>query len=189
MAICCPKGVDLVSKNVALQGHAKKEKFNPKGIQDNRARHKIVPMNFLAWPAVTFCILHHYPHCEVLFRSDADIFGKACAKVRIIDTEQFNVVQGYEVDPPGQANLAIGSNAIGQEFKCLSFTLEMPFKVGSWKSGAFNFVTNFHGWANSKTLVLLSEFRFTWDTHRRRRKDPGAARQRQSDRLKCMWLA
>ena len=28
-------------------------------------------------------------------------------------------VTGYEVDPPGQANLAIGSNAVGQEFKCL----------------------------------------------------------------------
>ena len=36
---------------------------------------------------------------------------------------------GYEVDPPGQADLSIGSNAVGQQFKCLSFTLEMPFKV------------------------------------------------------------
>ena len=39
---------------------------------------------------------------------------------------------GYEVDPPGKANLAIGSNAVGQEFNCLSFTLEMPFKVSSF---------------------------------------------------------
>jgi len=31
-------------------------------------------------------------------------------------------------DPPGQANLAICSSAVGQRYKCLAFTLEMPFK-------------------------------------------------------------
>ena len=35
---------------------------------------------------------------------------------------------GYGVDPPGQANLAIASSAVGQRYKCLAFTLEMPFK-------------------------------------------------------------
>ena len=31
-------------------------------------------------------------------------------------------------DEPGQANLAICSSAVGQRYKCLAFTLEMPFK-------------------------------------------------------------
>ncbi len=35
---------------------------------------------------------------------------------------------GYGVDPPGQANLAICSSAVGQRYNCLAFTLEMPFK-------------------------------------------------------------
>lgn len=35
-------------------------------------------------------------------------------------------------DPPGQANLAICSSAVGQRYKCLAFTLEMPFKDTSY---------------------------------------------------------
>jgi len=34
----------------------------------------------------------------------------------------------YPVDKPGKANLKICSNAIGEKFKCLSLTMEMPFK-------------------------------------------------------------
>ena len=35
---------------------------------------------------------------------------------------------GYGVDPPGQANMAICSGAVGQRYNALAFTLEMPFK-------------------------------------------------------------
>lgn len=35
-------------------------------------------------------------------------------------------------DPPGQANLAICSSAVGQRYNCLAFTLEMPFKDTSY---------------------------------------------------------
>ncbi|CAL8472033.1 g11575 [Coccomyxa elongata] len=40
----------------------------------------------------------------------------------------FQMGNGYGVDPPGQANLAICSSAVGQRYNCLAFTLEMPFK-------------------------------------------------------------
>jgi len=35
---------------------------------------------------------------------------------------------GYDKDKPGEANLTIGSNQVGQRFNCLSLTVEMPFK-------------------------------------------------------------
>ncbi len=52
-------------------------------------------------------------------------------------------MQGYGIDEPGTADLSIASNAVGQKYKCLAFTLEMPFKdtedrpdaeqVGFWR--------------------------------------------------------
>ncbi|GAA4897870.1 M14 family metallopeptidase [Ferrimonas pelagia] len=41
---------------------------------------------------------------------------------------EFQTQHGYPFDAPGQANLDIGSNFIASHFKCLSMTLEMPFK-------------------------------------------------------------
>ena len=40
----------------------------------------------------------------------------------------FQVAQGYAVDKPGEANLTMGSTYVGEAFKCLALTLEMPFK-------------------------------------------------------------
>eukprot|EP00428_Durinskia_dybowskii_P061189 CAMPEP_0170384754 /NCGR_PEP_ID=MMETSP0117_2-20130122/16162_1 /TAXON_ID=400756 /ORGANISM="Durinskia baltica, Strain CSIRO CS-38" /LENGTH=367 /DNA_ID=CAMNT_0010640515 /DNA_START=149 /DNA_END=1252 /DNA_ORIENTATION=- len=40
----------------------------------------------------------------------------------------FQSKYGYDVDPPMEANLALGSNQVGERFDCLSFTFEMPFK-------------------------------------------------------------
>ncbi len=36
--------------------------------------------------------------------------------------------RGYGIDEAGTADLSIASNSIGQRYKCLAFTLEMPFK-------------------------------------------------------------
>lgn len=43
-------------------------------------------------------------------------------------TPEFQVTYGYDVDEPGTANLTVASNAVGERFNCLAFTLEMPFK-------------------------------------------------------------
>lgn len=43
-------------------------------------------------------------------------------------TPEFQDEFGYDKDEPGKANLTVGSNWVAEEFKCLSYTLEMPFK-------------------------------------------------------------
>nr|WP_136249671.1 M14-type cytosolic carboxypeptidase [Ningiella ruwaisensis] len=43
-------------------------------------------------------------------------------------TPEFQDTHGYPKDPKGEANLTIACNAVGHQFKCLSYTLEMPFK-------------------------------------------------------------
>jgi murein tripeptide amidase MpaA len=45
-----------------------------------------------------------------------------------VTTPEFQDTHGYPKDEPGQANLTVGSCWIGQEFDCLSYTIEMPFK-------------------------------------------------------------
>ncbi|PSS47035.1 M14-type cytosolic carboxypeptidase [Pseudomonas sp. BBP2017] len=43
-------------------------------------------------------------------------------------TADFQQVHGYPRSAPGQANLTLGANSVGQAYDCLSLTLEMPFK-------------------------------------------------------------
>ncbi|MCO7222990.1 M14-type cytosolic carboxypeptidase [Pleionea sp. CnH1-48] len=43
-------------------------------------------------------------------------------------TPEFQDEYGYPKDEPGKADLSIASSWVGETFKCLSLTLEMPFK-------------------------------------------------------------
>lgn len=43
-------------------------------------------------------------------------------------TPEFQTTHGYDKDEPGKANLTVASNAVCERFKCLAFTIEMPFK-------------------------------------------------------------
>jgi murein tripeptide amidase MpaA len=43
-------------------------------------------------------------------------------------TVDFQSVHGYPRSAPGQANMNLACNSVGERFKCLSLTLEMPFK-------------------------------------------------------------
>ncbi|WGV99441.1 M14-type cytosolic carboxypeptidase [Vibrio sp. YMD68] len=43
-------------------------------------------------------------------------------------TPEFQDDIGYDKDEPGKANLTVGSNWVGEQFNCLSYTVEMPFK-------------------------------------------------------------
>ena len=43
-------------------------------------------------------------------------------------TRDFQTTHGYTRDLPGQANMTLACNSVGQKFDCLSLTLEMPFK-------------------------------------------------------------
>lgn len=43
-------------------------------------------------------------------------------------TPEFQDDKGYDKDEPGKANLTVCSNWVGEQFNCLAYTVEMPFK-------------------------------------------------------------
>ena len=43
-------------------------------------------------------------------------------------TRDFQTTNGYTRDLPGEANMTLACNAVGEKYDCLSLTLEMPFK-------------------------------------------------------------
>lgn len=40
----------------------------------------------------------------------------------------FQTTHGYPIDAPGKANMTLGTTWVGEQFKCLAYTVEMPFK-------------------------------------------------------------
>ena len=57
-------------------------------------------------------------------------------------------MHGYTRDEPGQANMTLACNAVGQAYDCLSLTLEMPFKD---HDDAPNAIT---GWSGERSKAL-----------------------------------
>jgi murein tripeptide amidase MpaA len=55
---------------------------------------------------------------------------------------------GYSKDAPGKANLAIATPYIGEAFRCLSYTLEMPFKDNK------NLPDCEYGWSSARSAKL-----------------------------------
>ena len=62
----------------------------------------------------------HTPRIAALEQSFRD---HLCAQ-----TADFQQTHGYPLDPPGQANMTLACNSVGEKFDCLALTLEMPFK-------------------------------------------------------------
>lgn len=60
----------------------------------------------------------------------------------------FQIEEGYPKNDPGAANLNICSKNIGEEFKCLSQTLEMPFKQNN------NLPDPIFGWSPERSEKL-----------------------------------
>lgn len=60
----------------------------------------------------------------------------------------FQTQYGYDKDEPGKANLTVGSNWVANTFKCLSNTLEMPFKDNA------NLSDPFVGWSPERSIYL-----------------------------------
>ncbi|WP_119969190.1 M14 family metallopeptidase [Shewanella japonica] len=63
---------------------------------------------------------NYTPHMAKLQEQFLAALGMASA--------DFQTKYGYDKDEPGKANLTVGSNWVGNTFKCLANTLEMPFK-------------------------------------------------------------
>ncbi|MCU7554354.1 M14-type cytosolic carboxypeptidase [Alteromonas sp. ASW11-19] len=43
-------------------------------------------------------------------------------------TPEFQDTYGYPKDAPGEGNLTVAANAVGEKYHCLAYTVEMPFK-------------------------------------------------------------
>lgn len=76
-----------------------------------------IPYNFVAGCEGIPSYDERHKHLEDAFRT---------AYLRA--TPEFQVKHGYDLDAPGTANLTVASTAVGERFKCLAFTIEMPFK-------------------------------------------------------------
>lgn len=63
-------------------------------------------------------------------------------------TPEFQTEYGYPKDEPGQADLTIATNAVAEEFGCMSFTLEMPFKDNA------NLPDPAYGWSPQRSMQL-----------------------------------
>ena len=60
----------------------------------------------------------------------------------------FQTEHGYPKNEPGKANLNIGSKFVGEHFKCLSLTVEMPFKDNA------NLPDKNFGWSSLRSMKL-----------------------------------
>lgn len=63
-------------------------------------------------------------------------------------TPEFQVKHGYDKDEPGTANLTVATNWVAEQFKCLAYTVEMPFKDNAdLPDAAF-------GWSDIRSMKL-----------------------------------
>jgi murein tripeptide amidase MpaA len=60
----------------------------------------------------------------------------------------FQTRQGYEVPPPGQANMSMSTTQLAERFGCVSMTLEMPFKDN------FDLPDDVYGWSPERSKYL-----------------------------------
>ena len=63
-------------------------------------------------------------------------------------TPEFQTEYGYELDAPGEANLTIASTWVAEQFKCLAYTFEMPFKDNA------NIPDEQFGWSDVRSKKL-----------------------------------
>ncbi|WP_322804314.1 M14-type cytosolic carboxypeptidase [Vibrio alfacsensis] len=63
-------------------------------------------------------------------------------------TPEFQDDVGYDKDEPGKANLTVGSNWVAEQFKCLSYTIEMPFKDNN------NHPDPLYGWSPERSVLF-----------------------------------
>lgn len=68
--------------------------------------------------------------------------------ILIAITPEFQDTRGYDKDEAGKANLTVGSAWVGEEFKCLAFTVEMPFKDNDLLPDPIV------GWNDSRSSIL-----------------------------------
>jgi murein tripeptide amidase MpaA len=66
-------------------------------------------------------------------------------------TQDFQTRYGYPKAAPGQANMNLACNSVGERYKCLALTLEMPFKDND---DAPDVIT---GWSGKRSMQLARD--------------------------------
>ncbi|WP_278386005.1 M14 family metallopeptidase [Alteromonas mediterranea] len=62
------------------------------------------------------------------YNSEIEALENTFKQALLNATPEFQDEFGYDKDAPGEANLAVASNAVGEKFNCMAYTVEMPFK-------------------------------------------------------------
>ncbi|MDP9163528.1 MAG: M14-type cytosolic carboxypeptidase [Pseudomonadota bacterium] len=96
-----------------------------------------IPANFLAGfegiPSLT-------ERQSLLFKTFSDALERV--------SPDFQTRQGYEIPPPGKANLTMSTTQLAERFGCVSMTLEMPFKDN------FDLPDELYGWSPERSKFL-----------------------------------
>ena len=79
-----------------------------------------------------------------------DVFKQAFDKV----SPDFQTEKGYDLDKPGEANMTVGTNWCGHQFRTLALTLEMPFKDND------NLPDPIEGWSPARCRQLARDILF-----------------------------
>jgi murein tripeptide amidase MpaA len=66
-------------------------------------------------------------------------------------TKDFQTRYGYPLSAPGRANMNLACNSVGERYKCLSLTLEMPFKDNNDAPDALT------GWSGKRSMQLAKD--------------------------------
>ena len=61
---------------------------------------------------------------------------------------RFPARQGYEIPPPGEANMSMSTTQLAERYGCVSMTLEMPFKDN------FDLPDEVYGWSPQRSKYL-----------------------------------
>ncbi|MBF9000938.1 M14 family metallopeptidase [Vibrio nitrifigilis] len=94
-----------------------------------------LPYNFVAGSEGVPSYNEHIAELEALFK-----------QALLTITPEFQDEHGYEKNAPGTANLLIGSKWVAEQFKVLSYTIEMPFKDNN------NAPDELYGWSPERSF-------------------------------------
>jgi murein tripeptide amidase MpaA len=76
-----------------------------------------------------------------------ELFKQFSATLERISPD-FQTRQGYEIPPPGQANMSMSTTQLAERYGCVSMTLEMPFKDN------FDLSDEVYGWSPERSRHL-----------------------------------
>lgn len=100
-----------------------------------------LPVNFLAGCEGIVNYDERHKSLEEKFKS-----------IMLAITPEFQDDLGYDKDEPGKANPTLGTTWVGNQFKCLAYTIEMPFKDNDLLPDALV------GWSAERSSILGRDF-------------------------------